>query len=126
MTVMLVIVAGCAPGTVVNINTPVPNTQADSSTPSDQINVPGFKIQTYAPGPNPMVNKAESNSRVASTLLGIWHGVISPVTLVLSFIYPNVQMYEVYNDGSRYNLGFLIGVAIVFLILGITAGSRRR
>jgi hypothetical protein len=35
-------------------------------------------------------------------------------------------MYEVHNDGSQYNLGFLIGVALVFLILGIIGGSRRR
>jgi len=34
------------------------------------------------------------------------------VTLVLSFFDQGVQMYEVYNDGSQYNLGFLLGVAI--------------
>jgi LPXTG-motif cell wall-anchored protein len=31
----------------------------------------------------------------------------------------------VYNNGSQYNLGFLIGVALVFLLLGIFAGRRR-
>ena len=36
------------------------------------------------------------------------------------------QMYEAHNDGSQYNPGFLIGVAIVFVLLGIIAGSRRR
>jgi hypothetical protein len=34
-------------------------------------------------------------------------------------------MYEVHNDGNQYNLGFLIGVAIVFIILGALVGSRR-
>ena len=126
MAVMLVMVAGCAPGTGVQINTPVPNTQAGTPTPNGQINVPGFKIQIDAPGPNPLANIADAHSRVAGILIGIWHGVISPVTLVVSFINPNVQMYEVHNDGSPYNLGFLIGVAIVFLILGVFAGSRRR
>ena len=53
LTVMLVMVAGCAPGTVVQVNTPVPNTQAGTPTPSGQINVPGVSIQIYAPGPNP-------------------------------------------------------------------------
>jgi len=126
LIVLLVLVAGCAPGSGVQINTPVPNTKASTPIPNGQINVPGFKIQIEAPGPNPLVNKADTHSRVASILLGIWHGIISPVTLVVSFINPNVQMYEVHNDGSPYNLGFLIGVAIVFLILGAFVGSRRR
>lgn len=126
MAILLVVLAGCAPGSIAQINTPVPNTQAGTPAPSGQINVPGVTIQIYAPGPNPMVNKADANNKVAGLLLGIWHGVISPVTLVISFINPNVQMYEVHNDGSQYNFGFLIGVALVFLILGATAGSRRR
>jgi hypothetical protein len=37
-----------------------------------------------------------------------------------------VQMYEVHNDGSQYNLGFLLGIAIVFVILGLLVGSGRR
>ncbi len=35
-------------------------------------------------------------------------------------------MYEVHNIGSLYNLGFLLGVAIVFILLGALVGSRRR
>ncbi len=125
MAVMLVMVAGCTPGSVIQINTPVPNTQAGTPVPSGQINVPGVSIQIYAPGPNPLVNTADAHGRVAGILLGIWHGIISPVTLVLSFINPNVQMYEVHNNASQYNLGFLIGMAIVFIILGALLGSRR-
>jgi hypothetical protein len=118
-------VAGCAPGTIAQVNTPVPSAPGTPA-PSGQINVPGVTIQVGAPGPNPLVNTADSNGRVAGILLGIWHGIISPVTLVLSFINQGAQMYEVHNDGSQYNLGFLLGVALVFVILGATAGSRRR
>jgi hypothetical protein len=123
---MLGLLAGCAPGSVIQINTPVPNPQAGTPAPSGQINVPGISIQIYAPGPNPLVNKADAHDRVAGILLGLWHGFISPVTLVLSFINPNVQMYEVHNDGSVYNLGFFLGVAIVFVVLGALIGSSRR
>jgi hypothetical protein len=126
MVVMLVTVVSCAPGTFPQVNTPVPNTSAGTPAPGGQINVPGVSIQVNAPGPNPLVNKAGANDHVAGILMGIWHGIISPVTLVMSFIKPNVQMYEVYNDGSQYNFGFLVGLAIVFLILGLIAGSRRR
>ncbi|MGB8252160.1 MAG: hypothetical protein WCF08_03020 [Anaerolineaceae bacterium] len=126
MAAMLVILASCAPGTSIQITTPVPNTQGGTVTPNEQINVPGFSIKINVPGPNPLVNTAGTRGSIPGTLIGIWHGIISPVTLVASFINPNVQMYEVHNDGSQYNLGFLVGVAIVFLILGIIGGSRRR
>ena len=126
LALMLVMAAGCAPGNVVQINTPVPNAQGGTTPPNGQIKVPGFNIQLNLPGPNPQVNKADAQGRIAGILPGIWHGVISPVTLAVSFFDPNVQMYEVHNDGNQYNLGFLIGVALVFLILGVSAGSRRR
>jgi len=117
--------AGCAPGAVAQVNTPVPDTPGTPA-PSGQIDVPGVSIQIYAPGPNPMVNTADAYGRVAGILLGIWHGIISPVTLVLSFANRGGQIYEVHNDGSQYNLGFLLGVAILFVILGAGVGSRRR
>jgi hypothetical protein len=125
LAVMLVMVAGCAPGTIAQVNTPVPSTPGTPA-PSGQINVPGVTIQVNAPGTNPLVNTADAHGRVAGILLGLWHGIISPVTLVLSFVNQGVQMYEVHNDGSQYNLGFLLGVAIVFIILGVAARSRRR
>jgi hypothetical protein len=125
MAVMLVVVAGCAPGTVAQINTPAPSSPGTPA-PSGQINVPGVTIQLSAPGPNPLLNTADAQGRVAGIAVGLWHGIISPVTLVLSFVQQGVQMYEVHNDGNQYNLGFLLGVALVFVILGASAGSRRR
>ena len=126
MAIMLVlVVTGCTSGSVVQINTPVPNAQAGTPTPSGQINVPGVTIQVYAPGPNPTVNTADAQGRIAGIWLGIWHGFISPVTLVLSFFNKDVQMYEVHNAGNLYNLGFFLGLAIVFVILGLIFGSKR-
>jgi hypothetical protein len=125
IAVLLVIVTACTPGTVAKINTPIP-TQVGTPAPSGEITVPGVSIQVNAPGPNPLVNKTDANKHVAGIWMGVWHGIISPVTLVISFSNPNVQMYEVYNDGSQYNFGFLVGVAVVFIILGVLAGSRRR
>jgi hypothetical protein len=126
MIIMFVMVTGCAPGTFTPINTPDPNAKPDMPAPNGQINVPAVSIPIYWAGPNPLVNKADTQGSVAGILLGIWHGVISPITLVVSFINPGVQMYEVHNDGSQYNLGFLFGIAIVFVVLGAIFGSRRR
>ena len=123
--VMVFMIASCAPGTGIQITTPKPVTVTTPG-PGAQIDVPGFKVQIYTPGPNPSVNTGDSSNRIAGILQGLWHGIISPVTLVLSFINPNIQMYEVHNNGGQYNLGFLLGVAIVFLLLGLTAGRRGR
>jgi hypothetical protein len=125
IAVMFVIVTGCTSGAIAQINTPVPNTKTGTPAPGGQINVPGVSIQIYAPGPNPLINTADSHGSAAGILLGLWHGFISPVTMVLSFVNKDVQMYEVHNNGSQYNLGFLIGVAVLFIILGAIFGSRR-
>jgi hypothetical protein len=102
------------------------NTQVVTPTPVGQIDVPAFKLQLYSPGINPLMNTTDEFNRISGLLPGIWHGAISPVTLVLSIINSDIQMYAVHNDGVPYNLGFLIGVAIVFFVLGIFSGSRRR
>ena len=126
MALMLVMVAGCTTDAIGKINTPVPNAKAGTPAPNGQINVPAVSIPIYWPGPNPLVNKADAQGGVAGVLLGIWHGIISPITLVVSFTNPNVQMYEVHNDGSQYNLGFFLGVVVLFIVLGAIVGSRRR
>jgi hypothetical protein len=126
LIVMVVTLAGCAPGTTFQINTPAPSKQTGTPVLNGQINVPGVTIQIYAPGPNPLVNTPDAQRRVAGFLTGIWQGIISPITLIGSVINPTTQMYEVHNDGSAYNFGFLLGVAIVFALLGLFAGSRRR
>jgi hypothetical protein len=124
MSILLVIAAGCDSSTVVQGNTPVPKTLAGTPAPNGQINVPGVSIQVYAPGPNPLVNTADAHGHPAGILLGIWHGIISPVTIVLSFLNKGTQMYEVHNDGSPYNLGFFLGVLILFAVVGFLIGRR--
>ena len=59
--VMFIMVAGCAPSKVIQVNTPVPKAMAGTPAPNGQINVPGVSIQVYAPGPNPMVNTPDGH-----------------------------------------------------------------
>jgi hypothetical protein len=124
MILLLAMASACAPGTGVQVK-PTGPTQAGTPAPSGEINVPGVSININAPSPDPLFNKPGPNARVAGILLGIWHGFISPVTIVLSFVNKDSQMYEVHNDGGPYNLGFLIGVIIWFVVLGLLIGSRR-
>jgi starvation-inducible outer membrane lipoprotein len=122
---MAVLLAGCSALPVLQINTPVPNQQTGTPAPAGQVSLSGVNFQVYAPGANPTVNTPDTQGRVAGLGLGVWHGFISPVTLVMSFFNKDVQMYDVHNIGNMYNLGFLLGLAIVFIFLGILFGSRR-
>jgi hypothetical protein len=125
MTMILEMTSGCAPGTGVQVNTPAPQTPAGTPASSGQINVPGVSININAPSPEPQFNTPGPNGRVAGILMGIWHGVISPVTIVLSFVNKDSQMYEVHNDGGPYNLGFVLGVIVLLVIVGLLVGFRR-
>jgi len=107
IAVLLVTLAACAPGSKVTLDKP------------------DTDMQFSPPGTNPELDKPTEAGFVAGLGTGLWHGLISPVTLIVSFFNPAIQMYEVHNTGSLYNLGFLLGVAVVFLILGFSGGRRR-
>jgi hypothetical protein len=93
--------------------------------PSVQVTTPDSTMLLTAPGPNPMINQPDGLGRVARAGAGLWHGIIAPVTLVLSFFDPGIQMYEVHNAGSEYDLGFLLGITIVISLLGLFVRMRR-
>ncbi|RPI94691.1 MAG: hypothetical protein EHM40_05740 [Chloroflexi bacterium] len=90
-----------------------------------EVNTPESSVQLTTPGPNPLADEPAENGQVAGVAQGLWHGLIAPVTAVGSFFNEDMQMYEVHNNGREYNLGFLIGVALVFLLLGLIGGRRR-
>lgn len=90
-----------------------------------QVNTPEASFQLRAPGPNPLINQPDATGRIARAGAGLWHGIIAPITLVISFFNADVNMYEVHNAGPEYDLGFLIGVAFVFLVLGLFVRMRR-
>ncbi|MFZ5870316.1 MAG: hypothetical protein ACOYXW_07315 [Actinomycetota bacterium] len=55
---------------------------------------------------------------------GLWHGLILPVTFVVSLFNDTVGIYEVDNNGNWYNFGFLIGAGGIGLP-GFLTGRRR-
>ena len=109
---LLSLLAGCAPGSPIQSNTPVPSAAGNKAASNNQINVPSISIKVYTPGSNPLMNQPDAQGHIAGIGLGLWHGVVSPV-----FFNKNVQIYEVHNNGSQYNLGFVLGLAILLVVL---------
>jgi len=67
-----------------------------------------------AAGTNPTVDIPDADGNSAGFWSGLWHGVISPVTFIISLFSDNVNVYEVYNSGNWYDFGFMFGVSIIF------------
>ncbi len=66
----------------------------------------------------------EQSAGGANFWWGLWHGVILPVTFVVSLFTDTVSIYEVDNNGNWYDFGFVLGIA---LFSGpVIAGGRRR
>lgn len=81
-------------------------------------------LASCAAGPNPSVGAGQDP---AGFLMGLWHGLIAPVTFVISLFTEQVNFYEVSNDGNWYDFGFILGVASSLGGGGgASAGSRRR
>lgn len=46
----------------------------------------------------------------AGFLGGLWHGIIAPVTFIVSLFAPGVSIYETNNNGRWYEFGFMLGI----------------
>lgn len=64
-----------------------------------------------------------SSTHLAGFFSGVWHGWIAPFSLIYSFFNSNVSIYEVYNNGFMYDLGFYMAVISGF---GGIALSRKK
>ena len=71
-------------------------------------------LAACAAGANPQVVVPPQGGQVAGFWLGLWHGIISPITFLISLFNKSVNLYEVHNDGNWYNFGFVLGAGILF------------
>lgn len=65
-------------------------------------------------GPNSLRNTPDEDGEVAGFWKGIWHGLISPISFVLSLFTKNIYVFEVHNNGGWYTFGFLLGASATF------------
>ena len=67
-------------------------------------------VAACAAGPNDVA--LVDAPHVAGFWLGLWHGAISPITFVVSLFNSGVNIYEVHNNGTGYNFGFMLGASV--------------
>lgn len=70
------------------------------------------------------VNGTTRGAGAAGLLLGLWHGLIVPVTFVISPFTDTVNIYDFRNSGNWYDVGFFLG--IVGVLGGGGSGARLR
>jgi hypothetical protein len=78
-----------------------------------------------APGANPTEGEPRPGEGVAGFWRGLWHGIIAPITFVISLFTGDVNVYETHNKGNWYNFGFVLGAGVL-LGGGGSAGRWRR
>jgi hypothetical protein len=84
-----------------------------------------FLLASCTAGHNSSEHIANSGGPLAGFWPGLWHGIISPFTFVVSLFNNKVGIYEVHNNGGWYNFGFILGACIIFGG-GSKASSRKK
>jgi len=88
------------------------------------ITVVALGLAGCAAGPNSLANTNNDKGYVPGFWYGLWNGMISPITFVISLFNHKVQLYEVHNNGGWYNFGFILGISVAFG--GSAGGAARR
>ena len=52
-----------------------------------------------------------SDAEPAGFWAGFWHGLIVPITFIVSLFNPDVRIYETNNNGGWYDFGFILGAS---------------
>ncbi len=67
-----------------------------------------------AAGPNSSSGVANADGELAGFFMGLWHGIISFITFIISLFSDKVSVYEIHNNGGWYNFGFILGIMIAY------------
>ncbi|MCP5113933.1 MAG: hypothetical protein GY953_24125 [bacterium] len=66
-----------------------------------------------APGVNPLVDPP-ADEGPAGFWLGLWQGFIALFAFIISLFRDDVGIYEVHNNGSLYDFGYILGLLCFF------------
>lgn len=76
-------------------------------------------------GPNRLEKTADHEGKSAGFFLGFWHGLLAPISFVVSVFSDGIHFYEVHNNGNWYNFGFVLGAGL-FLSGGILGSKKKK
>lgn len=74
----------------------------------------GLFLTACTAGPNELTDTPNADGHVSGFWRGLWHGLISPFTFIVSLFSDTVEAFEVHNNGGWYVLGFLLGASTIF------------
>lgn len=83
-------------------------------------------LTACAAGANPQQDVSAADGEVAGFWLGLWHGIILPITFIVSLFADGVGVYEVFNSGGWYDFGFVLGAGVLLGGSGSGASRSRR
>lgn len=78
-----------------------------------------FAISSCMPG-----SEAIQEKKPVGFFMGVWHGWIAPVSLVVGLFNPPIKIYEPDNTGWWYDFGFYI--AIISGFGGISLSRKKK
>ncbi len=67
----------------------------------------------------------DSDDKPAGFFLGIWHGWIAPLSLILEVFSSTIKIYEPHNRGFLYDLGFYMAIIAGFGGLSLIRKSKK-
>jgi len=66
-----------------------------------------------------------SVEKPANFLMGIWHGWIAPLSMIVGIFNGNIRVYEVNNSGWWYDLGFYMAIISGFGGIALSRKARK-
>ena len=67
-----------------------------------------------------------SPSEPAGFFMGVWHGWIAPLSLIVGLFKDGVRIYEPFNTGWWYDFGFYISIIAGFGGIALSRKHHRR
>ena len=73
--------------------------------------VVGLLLASCLPGANEQLGVPRPAAELAGFWLGAWHGLVFPVSFLVSLFKDGVGVYEVHNVGAWYDFGYFLGLS---------------